>query len=174
MELRIEQLAPRRIACVRHVGPYDEVGDAWKTLMKWGWSRMLFHASETFGLCFDDPRVTPPAQCRYDACMVVDGKARARGDVELREQPAATYAVALHEGPLATLRDTYGALCAEVASGDIDGRRWTFAGGPSMERYLRDPRKTKPEDMRTEVWLPVHAAAEACPAGAARSRSVVS
>jgi AraC family transcriptional regulator len=157
MDIRIEKRAPVRIACVRHVGPYDQVGGAWGKLMKWGWSRMIFRKAQTFGLCYDDPEVTPPDRIRYEACMTVDAKAKPKGDVQIRDLPAGTYAVALHEGPYEGLGKTYAALCARIASGPIDDQTWALADPPSLEKYLNDPRKTKPEDLRTEVWYPVQA-----------------
>ena len=95
MDVRIERRDPTHVACVRHVGPYDEVAGAWKTLMKWGWSKVMFRKAETFGLCWDDPDVTPPEQVRYDACMTVARDTKTGKGVELREMAGGTFAVAL-------------------------------------------------------------------------------
>lgn len=156
--VRIEQFPPHRIALVRHVGPYDGVGQAWGALMKWGWLRMIFARAATFGLCYDDPDVTPAERLRYEACMVVSGRARVRHPVELREMPAMICAVTLHAGALSEIGRTYARLFAHVASERIDGRRWRLGDPPSLERYLCDPRKVRPEEMRTEICMPVHPA----------------
>ncbi len=29
------------------------------------------------------------------------------------------------------------------------------AAGPILERYLNNPMQAKPEDLRTEIWIPV-------------------
>ncbi len=155
MEIHIAERAPTWIASVRHVGPYDQVGEAWKTLMKWGWSKMMFGRAETFGLCFDDPDVTPAERIRYEACMAVKAGTKPKGEVAVRELPGGTYAVAEHVGPYDTLGRTYAGLCAAVAAGPVDGMRWSLGDPPSVEVYLNDPRKTPPEDLRTEVWMPV-------------------
>lgn len=155
MDIRIERRAPARIAYVRHVGPYEDVDTAWKQLMKWGWSKMMFGKAETFGLCYDDPDVTPAKRVRYDACMVVDHKTKPKGPVEIRDMEQGTYAVAVHEGGFDTIGDTYAELFAQISSDPTDGRRWTLGDPPSLEKYLSDPRKVKPEDMRTEIWMPV-------------------
>ncbi|MEM1184762.1 MAG: AraC family transcriptional regulator [Planctomycetota bacterium] len=155
MELRIERREPCRIAFVRHEGPYGEVGTAWATLMKWGWTKMMFGKPDTFGLCFDDPDVTPAERLRYEACMVVDAKAKVKGEVRSKDLAGGTYAVGVHEGSFETIGETYAGLCAQVASEAISGKQWTLGDPPSMEVYLTDPRKTEPEDLRTEVWMPV-------------------
>lgn len=123
IELRIEERAPARIAYVRHVGPYDQVGEAWGKLMKWGWKKMIFGKPETFGLCHDDPEVTPPERVRYDACMVVDAKTKPKGAVQMTDLPGGSYAVALHEGPYTGLAETYARLFARIASGPVEGRQ---------------------------------------------------
>lgn len=161
IDVRIEEFPRRRIAFVRHVGPYDGVGQAWGALMKWGWFRMFFGKAATFGLCYDDPDVTPAERLRYEACMVVSAKTRPKHPVEIREMPAMTCAVALHAGPLNEIGETYARLFAHVAAEPIAGRRWLLGDPPSLERYLCDPRKVKPEDMRTEICMPVTPAAAA-------------
>lgn len=158
MEVRIEEMAPARVAYVRHVGPYTGAGEAWSTLMKWGWSKMVFGKAQTFGMCWDDPEVTAPEKIRYDACMVVGDKAKVKGDVQLQDVPGGTFCVALHEGAYERLGETYAGLCAAVCGGEVGGRRWRLGDPPSLERYLNDPRKTKPEDLRTEVWMRIERA----------------
>lgn len=155
VKVRIEKRHNARVAFVRHTGPYNQVGDAWKALMKWGWTKMMFGKSDTFGMCYDDPDVTDADKLRYEACMVVDAKAKPKGAVEVKDIPGGAYAVALHEGPYEQIGRTYAGLCAHVSEHDIAGKRWTLADPPSIEKYLNDPRRTAPEDLRTEVWMPV-------------------
>jgi len=158
IEVRIEQRQPVRVAFVRNVGPYNTSGEAWGKLMKWGWKKMMFKPPETFGLGYDDPDVTPAEQCRYDACMVINEKTKVKPPVETKEFAGGTYVATLHEGAYDNISNTYAKLFARVASGPIDGKSWMLGDPPSLEKYLNDPRKTKPEDLRTEVWMPV------CPA----------
>lgn len=155
LEIRIERIEPTTVACVRHVGPYSEVGGAWKALMKWGWAKMLFGSPKTFGLSHDDPDVTEPERLRYDACMAVAPGTRTRGRVELRDLPGGAFAVTLHRGDYGSIGDTYARLFAQVVTRGVDGRSWSLGDPPAREVYLNDPRRTKPADLRTEIWMPV-------------------
>lgn len=155
IEIRIAEREPQNIAYVRHVGPYEQVGDAWGALMKWGWKKMMFRPPETFGLSYDDPEVTPADQLRYEACMVVKPGTKVKAPVEMKQTPGGTYAVVMHEGPYEKFAETYAKLIGRICSGPIDGKQWKLGDPPALEKYLNDPRKTKPEDLRTEVWLPV-------------------
>jgi AraC family transcriptional regulator len=65
MRVTIKRLAPVRVAFMRHVGPYNEVGKTWEKLMmflgKGGW---LGGDTRFLGICHDDPAVTPPGKIR--------------------------------------------------------------------------------------------------------------
>lgn len=156
MDITIQTRERSRIACVRHVGPYTEAAEAWKALMKWGWTKMLFGKPKTFGLCFDDPDVTPPDKLRYEACMEVGPKTSTKGPVEIRDLEAGTYAVTVHRGPYDSFSETYALLCAALVTERLDGATWELAAPPSLEVYLNDPRSTAPADLKTEIWLPVN------------------
>ncbi|MGE3180012.1 MAG: GyrI-like domain-containing protein [Phycisphaerae bacterium] len=158
MDVRIESRSDEHIAFVRHTGAYNDVGAAWGTLMKWGWTKMMFGKPDTFGLCHDDPDVTPAEKLRYDACMVVDAKTKTKGDIQTRVLPAGHFAVTLHNGALDQISSTYAKLFARVESGPIQNQSWRLGDPPSLEKYLTDPRKVKPDEMKTEIWMPVHAA----------------
>jgi AraC family transcriptional regulator len=154
MQVEIKSAAPLQIAFVRHVGPYDEVGPTWERLMDWVGRECLFGPQVRFlGVCWDDPDVTPPARLRYDACVTIDEPVRVQpeGDIGVRSLPVGVFAVVLHEGPYNRLNETYAAL--------IGG--WLPAYGhepgdpPSLEFYLNDPNSTAPEDLLTEVWMPI-------------------
>lgn len=155
IDVRIESREPCTVACVRHVGPYGDVGLAWKTLMKWGWMKMVFGKAQAFGLCYDDPDVTEPQRVRYDACIAVEAGTRTNRTVELQSHQGGPYAVTLHRGPYATIGETYASLFAHIVTKPIGGKRWRLGDPPSLENYLNDPRKTKPEDLRTEIWMPI-------------------
>lgn len=154
-EVRIEKRAPCTLACVRHVGPYSDVGRAWKSLMKWGRAKLVFGKAQTFGLSYDDPDVTDPQHVRYDACMVVKDGTRTKREVLTQPFDGGYFAVTVHEGPYVTLGETYARLFAHIVTHPISGRRWRLGDPPSLEHYLNDPRKTAPEALRTEVMMRV-------------------
>jgi DNA-binding transcriptional MerR regulator/effector-binding domain-containing protein len=85
------------------------------------------------------------------ACVAVDGTVEGDDRARIVELPAATLAVAVHEGPFAELDRSYAALGAYVAGRAIG------TDGPIRERYLVAT-ADDPTDLRTEVGWPVTAA----------------
>ena len=151
MEVRVETVAARQVAFMRHVGPYDKVGDTWGRLYAWAGRRGFFPPrTRFFAVVHDDPEITPPERLRYDACFDVDARFQPQGEVGVQEL-AGEYAVTVHQGPYDTLGETYARLCGEWAP--AQGRELRSA--PAWEVYLNDPRRTKPELLRTEIHIPL-------------------
>lgn len=152
MEVSVKKLDPMRVAFVRHVGPYAQVGETWNKLCGWAGPRgILGPQSKMLGLCHDDPDVTPPDKVRYDACVTVGPNVQADGEIGIQEIPSGEYAMTLHAGPYEKLSGTYAALCGQWLP--QSGR--DLRSAPSVEMYLNSPYDTKPDDLRTEVYVPL-------------------
>ena len=82
VRIRLESWPEREVAYMRHVGPYNEVGETWDRLCTWAAREgMLGPEAEMIGLCHDDPEVTPIGQVRYDACLAVKVDFTPHGDL---------------------------------------------------------------------------------------------
>ena len=152
MDVHIQRLEPLRVAFVRHVGPYHEVGRAWDTLCTQLGAQGLLGAGSVFiGVCHDDPEVTPPEKIRYDACVSVDANCRPEGEIGVQTLEGGEYAVTTHEGPFERLGSTYARLLGQW----IPRHGRTLRTAPSLEFYLNDPETTDPEDLLTDIYAPL-------------------
>lgn len=152
MDVRLVQLKPLRVAFLRHVGPYSEVGATWDRLLtylgKEGW---LGGDLMCIGVCHDDPEVTPAPKIRYDACVTMGSRFLPVADIGVQTIAGGTYARATHYGPYNQLGTTYTRLLGE----------WLPRSGrvardcPCFDVYLNDPQGTDPEDLLTGVYLPL-------------------
>ncbi len=140
------------VAFIRHVGPYDQVGQAWTRLMGWAGQRVLLGPKMTLvGVCHDDPAVTPPAKVRYDACLVVGDSVGAEGEVGVQDVGGGRYAVCRHEGPYQKLGETYRGVCGQWLPTSGEEAR----SAPALEFYRNSPMDTPPEKLLTDVCMPV-------------------
>ncbi len=152
MEVRVEHREPAKAVYLRHVGPYEEVGEVWEELCGLAASEGLMSPDCTFfGLSYDDPAITPPEKLRYDACLSVAEGAEVTPPLAVQDTPEGAFAVTIHEGPYEELGRTYEA----VMGGWLPGSGREPRPGPCLELYLNDPNVTEPEDFLTEVWIPV-------------------
>jgi AraC family transcriptional regulator len=153
LEVRTVSFPPTPVAFVRHVGPYADVGQTWRKLFAWaGSSGLLGRGVKALGIVHDDPEVTPPDKVRYDACLIVNGSFRPEGEVGVQEI-GGDFAVATHRGPYDALGATYARLCGQWLPGS--GRE--LAPTPCFEVYRNSPLDTPPENLLTEIHLPLRA-----------------
>jgi AraC family transcriptional regulator len=152
MEVKIERLEPLRVAFVRHVGPYGEVGQAWETLcMRLGRKGLIGPDSRFVGVCYDDPEITAPEKIRYDACVTVGADFASEGEVGVQTLAGGEFAVVTHSGPYENLNQTYAALYGQWLP--HSGRE--LRSEPSLEFYLNAPENTDPEDLLTDIYAPL-------------------
>lgn len=103
------------------------------------------------GISHDDPQVTEASRFRYDACMTVDRDVTPEGDVGKKTIAGGRYAVFVHEGPYEGFEETYGRIFGAWLPESGEQLREE----PCFELYLNSPDQTPPEDLRTEIWLPL-------------------
>ena len=152
MNVTIKQLKPRRVAFMRHVGPYDAVGAVWEKLtMHLGRAGLLGGPAEFIGICHDDPAVTPPEKIRYDACVTVDEDFRPAGEIGVQTVPGGDYAVLTHLGPYVKLGESYAKLLGQWLPRSGRSLRST----PCFDVYLNSPENTAPEDLVTDIHAPL-------------------
>ena len=156
LTVRLERLPAIRVAFMRHVGPYAEVGPTFGRLLDWAGRRDLLAdpATPSFGLTWDDPDVTAPERLRYDACVAVPESVGAEGEVGIHLVPARECAAVTYRGPYEGLDDVYRWLCG--AWPPRSGREVSAA--PCLEFYRNDPQVVPPPELVTDVLLPLEPA----------------
>lgn len=153
---RMAVLEPRQAVYVRLSGLYEEMdyAGAWSRL----WTYVQKHRLVEAGSCpdyiavyHDDPQVTPSDKLRTDICLTVDREADPQGEIGVKEIPGGRYAVFLHRGPYSGLSAVYDGIYAQW----LPGSGCRLRTSPGLERYLNDPEHTSPEDLLTEIYVPV-------------------
>lgn len=147
MDVTITQQPELRIAGIRHIGPYMEIGREFGRL-----GGMLNGpppaGAQMIALFHDDPDVTAPDKLRADAAITLPGHTAAPMGLIEHRVPAGTYACAIHRGGYETLPATWNALKKEWLP--KSGRKM---GSPSYEIYVNNPMNAKKEDLITEIYL---------------------
>jgi AraC family transcriptional regulator len=95
MNIEVTTLEPRRVAYMRHVGPYDGSYRKWldftTRLKKAGLPRK---DSLFIGVPLDNPKTTPPEKLRYDICLTVADKYMPTKPVRVQTIAGGDYVVA--------------------------------------------------------------------------------
>jgi AraC family transcriptional regulator len=96
MDVRVQELPPRRVAYMRYIGPYGAHGipELWERLVTWMQAHGLDVATTTrLGVAHDDPAITQAEKCRYDACAVVRNDFQADRSVNVTTIPGGRFAI---------------------------------------------------------------------------------
>ena len=106
LKVVLETLAPARVAFLRHVGPYGSSGitRTWQRFAARCAQHGLMQPRRTmYGIAHDNADLTPPAQCRYDACIEVDAGFRPAGEIGVEELRGGRYACTDFQGTSADI-----------------------------------------------------------------------
>lgn len=146
MDLTIVEQPELRVAGIRHIGPYHEIGREFGRL-----GGLLKGppppGSQMIALFHDDPAVTPSPQLRSDAALTLPGNAPAPMGLIEHRVPAGRYARAVHKGGYEGLPAAWDALKAELPK--TGGK----VGQPSYEIYVNNPMTTEKAELLTEIYL---------------------
>ena len=114
MEVTIMELPAARVACHRHIGPYGPaLGAFWRgTVMPWIAQHGLMERT-SYGVGLDDPTITPPEKCRYDACVEVPDDFLLDGQAVVVVLPGGRYGVTRFKGPPGAIADAWMRLTRE-------------------------------------------------------------
>ncbi|HEY4219085.1 MAG TPA: GyrI-like domain-containing protein [Gemmatimonadaceae bacterium] len=153
MDVVIRGFSDMRVAAIRHIGPYDQISEAFARLEPIATSGGLFNSptAAMVALFYDDPKSTPPDKLRSDAGIVVPSDMKLPSGVTEQTIPGGEYATAVHTGPYAGLPAFWAQLTGEWLP--TSGRR--RAEGLSYEFYLNNPMQVPPAELRTEIRIPL-------------------
>ena len=148
----LQELPARRVAYLRHVGPYAGVDPTWTRLLAalapGGWLRP---ETVALGIGHDNPAITPAAELRFDACLTVPVDFVPTPPVAVQMIPGGKYAVLRHRGSSTGLPAQYLWLLRDWLP--ASGRR--RGPGPVVEVYVNRPDTTPEAELLTDIHLPL-------------------
>jgi len=155
MQVKIVELPAVKVAYMRHIGPYGpKIGEFWRTAFAPWLNANGLLGEPCYGIGLDDPSVTPPEKCRYDACVEVPREFTAGGRVNTAELPGGLYAVTTFQGQPETIAATWVAMF----------RDWLPKSGyqcdarPCFEYYGRNwSKNAETGEFSCDVCVPVRA-----------------
>jgi AraC family transcriptional regulator len=146
MDVAIVNQPELRVAGIRHIGRYDEIGREFARL-----GGMLNGpppaGSRMIAIYHDDPAVTPADKLRSDAAFTLEARAQAPLGLIEQRVPKGRYAKTIHKGGYEGLPAAWAAV-----------KEWAAANGhkasqPGYEIYVNNPMTTEQSELLTEIYL---------------------
>lgn len=129
--LAVVERPPRRIAYLRHVGPYDDHPEAFARLRAWAARLGVRRAGPELVVYWDDQRITDPRHTRCDVAWEVGEHVAAEGEVRIGTVSGGRFAVARAPAPYRA--EVARALYDETYQKILRSRRWQLAPDPPFE-----------------------------------------
>jgi AraC family transcriptional regulator len=152
-KVEVKEMPDLHVAYIRHIGPYNRVGEAMQRLFKWAEPRGLlrFPETQTLAVYRDDTRTTETEKLRSDACITVPKDTKVDGEVGLMTIPGGKFAVGHFEIDETQFGRAWDALLGEwmPSSGyQSDGRM-------CYEMYRNDPKTHAKKKFIVDICEPV-------------------
>ena len=154
LKREIKELPVRNMIYIRLFGDYklNDYCGTWMRLQQFVQEEKL-PMGEVMPYCFfhDDPKVTPIEKLRTDVCMVMPAAVTPKGNIGFKQLPAGRYAIFLYKGSYEHLQSVYDTIYGKY----IPEMECTFRDEASAERYLNHPADTAPDELLTEIYIPI-------------------
>ncbi len=151
-DVQIRALPSQRLATIAHKGPYTGIGQSFEKLFGFANSPDLQSAiGGIAGVYFDDPSQVAEADLTSAAGFIVSDDAKLPAGLEETVLQAGDHAVLTYKGPYEETQVAYDHLFGHW----LPNSKREPDDAPCFERYLNNPADTKPEDLLTEICLPL-------------------
>lgn len=130
-------------------GPYDKMEKSVQTFMGEFFKQGLAPAGPFVGVYFNDPRQVKPEELKWDIGFTVNKDANVQPPLKKAEFKHKTVAVYLHIGPYENMDKAYDKIFKYV---EDNGYKIVW---PLYDKYLNNPMEVKPEELKTEMIVPV-------------------
>jgi AraC family transcriptional regulator len=137
MDVELKTLPETLVAYMRHVGPYGESGitRTWQRFAAWCQEQgLMLPRRKMYGISQDNPDVTPPEKCRYDACVEVDAGFKPQGEIGVQTIAGGRYACAKFTGTGTDIHAAWNRLMGEW----LPDSGYQCDDRPCLESYSED------------------------------------
>jgi len=152
MEITIKNIDDTHYACVRHTGPYNQIGSAFERLASLNSVHSFAKPGGAWVAIYrDNPDTVPQDQLRSDAGVVVEPRVHLPEGVTLEVIPAGKYATVVNKGAYSGLGEAWGTFCGKL----IPEAGLKSRDGICFEAYIHDGEGVPESEQLTELYEPV-------------------
>ncbi|MBN2346601.1 MAG: GyrI-like domain-containing protein [Candidatus Aminicenantes bacterium] len=148
-EVVMQDAPPFTYAYLECQGSYQQIPGKINEFMGAFFQQGLMPQGSFFAMYLNAPGEVKEEELQWRLGFPVPADAPVAAPLQKGECQAARIAVYMHLGPYDKISESYAKVFAFVES------QGCKPAGPSMEKYLNNPMEVKPEELRTEINVPV-------------------
>ena len=130
-------------------GPFDKMQEAIGSLLQEMRAQNVIPGGPMIGVYINSPAQVKPEDLQWEIGFPVTSQALIQPPLEKKEWNFTQVVASLHQGPYDKAGETIQKMLEWM---DANGY---FPAGPLLERYMdMNPEELKPEELKTEIWIP--------------------
>jgi len=147
----LKQAKPFPYCCIAYKGPISDIGSVIAQFMQAMQAQNLFPGirGPMIGVYYNSPADTKPADLEWEVGFPMAEGTTVQPPLVMKTWKYMSGAVAVHIGAYAKTGETIQRLMTWIKDNGY------VVAGPTLERYLDNPMEVKPEELKTEIWIPV-------------------
>jgi len=151
--VEVKDLPEMTVAYARHIGPYNQIAEAFERLGRWARPRGLYATPgcKSLAVYHDDPDNTAESKLRSSACVTVAPGTEVSGDINLMTITGGKYAVA----HFAIKPDQFGEVWDALMGEWFPSSGWQPDDRMCFELYIEDPEDNPEGNFVVDICEPV-------------------
>jgi effector-binding domain-containing protein len=149
MKVEEKRIEDTKVAYIPYRGGYDKIPELMQKVGRWVADHGLEMTGLVYGTYYNTPEEVAEEDLQYEIGFSFAGEGHQDANVGVKEIPAHTVLVAMHQGPYTEVGPVIHAVVDYAVNHGYD------IVGPITEVYLNDPNTTPETELLTEVHLPV-------------------
>lgn len=145
----IEEVQAFDYVCLPVTGSYENFEEAVNDLMAAVQEQGVVPSGPMIGIYYDDPEVTPVEELSWEVGFQVAEGTEVQEPLMLKKWEFTKVVKAMHVGPYEETANMYADIFMFMEDKGLT------QAGPVMERFLDNPEEVAPEELKTEIWIPV-------------------
>lgn len=150
-KIEIKQMPQLNLIYCRHMGAFNQIGQAYEKLFRWAVPRgLITPETKTVTVYHDDPAITTIDKVRQDASIIVKGDVKVEGEIGKSTVAAGKYSVGHFEIKETEFEQAWNTMCSWLAKSGFQP-----ADSPTYEYYHNDYNEHPDHKFIVDICIPV-------------------
>jgi len=152
MNTEIKDMPECEVAYIRKIGPYgkETCEPAFIELMEYAGPRNIIGPGKMLAIYWDNPEVTPPEKCRFDACIMVPDGSAPEGRICIQKIHGGPYAVHHAEVKAEEIQQAWQDAFVWLCSSGLEAN-----DGPCFELYQNNAMEHPEGKWMIDICIPL-------------------
>lgn len=148
-DVALKEVKPFSYCALYHKGPFTDIEKVIGKLMQSMQNQSIFPQGPMIGIYYNSPDEVKPEDLEWEMGFPVTDQIPVQKPLEKKQWEFTQVAFATHTGPYEETGQTIIKIFEWMQDNNLK------SAGPVLEKYLTAPGpNTKPEDIKTEIWIP--------------------